>query len=74
MATRRPTSLTLDAALLAEAKALGLNISRAAEEGVRRAIHSESAKNWQSENAEFIRQYNRMIEEEGVPLAAYRKF
>lgn len=74
MANRRPTSLTLDAALLDEAKALGLNVSRAAEEGVRAAVRAGRAKSWASENAEFIRQYNKMVEEEGIMLAEYRKF
>ena len=35
---RKPANLTLDAALLAEAKTLRINVSRAAEAGVRAAV------------------------------------
>jgi antitoxin CcdA len=66
-ATRRPTSLTLDAKLLDEAKALGLNVSRAAEEGLLAAVKAERKRRWRAENAGFIEDYNRMIEEEGIP-------
>lgn len=73
-APRRSTSLTLDRRLLDEAHALGLNVSRAAEQGVAQAIGAERARRWQAENAEAIAAYNRIIEAEGVPLAAFRKF
>ena len=72
--TRRATSMTLDAALLDEARALGLNISRAAEEGIRAQVRAERARRWKEDNAADIADYNRWIEENGVPLARYRKF
>lgn len=40
---RKPTNLSLDSALLSEAKALKMNLSRAAEEGVRRAVAAAKA-------------------------------
>lgn len=71
---RRATSMTLDAALLDEARALGVNLSRAAEEGLLAAVKAERKRRWAKENAEFIRDYNDWIAENGVPLAEFRKF
>ena len=72
-ATRRPTSLTLDARLLDEAKALGVNVSRAAEAGVAQAIRAARARHWREENAEAIADYNRFVARHGVPLSDLRK-
>ncbi|OYU18753.1 MAG: post-segregation antitoxin CcdA [Rhodobacteraceae bacterium PARR1] len=74
MADRRSTSLTLDRDLLDEAKALGVNISRAAEAGVLAAVKAERARRWKVDNAEAVAAYNKWIEEHGIPLARYRKF
>ena len=71
---RRATSMTLDAALLDEARALGVNLSRAAEEGLLAAVKAERKRRWAEDNAEFIRDYNEWIAENGVPLAEFRKF
>jgi antitoxin CcdA len=73
-ATRRATSLTLDAALLDEAKALGLNISRAAEAGLAAELKKLRTEAWKRENAEAIAATNRYIEEHGLPLEPYRMF
>ena len=35
---RKPTNLSLDSALLKEAKALGINVSRSAEAGIAEAV------------------------------------
>ena len=73
-ATRRATSMTLDAALLDEARALGVNLSCAAEEGILLQVRAERARRWKEDNAEAIADYNRWIEENGVPLSQFRKF
>lgn len=73
-AARRATNLTIDAALLEEAKALNLNLSKAAEGGIAEAVKREKARQWQVENAEAIASYNRYIEENGLPLEKYRPF
>jgi post-segregation antitoxin (ccd killing protein) len=41
---RRATNLSLDSEVLEKARAMDINISRAAEDGVRRAISREEAK------------------------------
>jgi antitoxin CcdA len=73
-APRRATSLTLDAAMLDEAKALGLNISRAAEAGLAVELKKARTEAWKRENAEAIAATNRYIEEHGLPLEPYRMF
>ena len=70
--TRRATSMTLDAALLDEARALGVNLSRSAEEGVLAAVKAERKRRWAEENAEFIRDYNDWIAENGIPNSDIR--
>ncbi len=69
---RRATSMTLDAELLDEARALGMNLSRAAEEGIRAQVRGERARRWKEENAEAIADYNKWIEENGIPNMGIR--
>ena len=71
-ATRRATSMTLDAKLLDEARALGVNVSRAAEEGILAQVRSLRARRWKEENAEAIADYNQWIEENGIPNLGIR--
>ena len=73
-ALRKSTNLSLDADLLEEAKALKVNLSRSAEEGLRQAVTKAKAAAWLAENAGAIESYNRWIEENGLPLAEYRMF
>jgi antitoxin CcdA len=69
---RKPTSLSLDPELVETARQLGVDISRAAEEGI--ALRAEAARRWREENAEGIRQMNAYVEKHGLPLAKYRMF
>ena len=71
---RRSTSMTLDAALLDEARALGVNISRSAEEGLAAAVKAERGRRWREENKAAFEEANRYVEEHGIPLSKYRKF
>ena len=73
-AARRSTSLTLNRRLLDEARELGVNLSRAAEDGLSRAVRAARARRWQEENAAGMEDYNRFIDAKGVPLAEFRKF
>ncbi len=71
-AARRATSMTLDASLLDEARALGVNVSRAAEEGILSQVRTARAKRWKEDNADAIADYNKWIEENGIPNAGIR--
>lgn len=71
---RKPTNLSLDAELLHDARALGVNVSRAAEDGLRAAVKVARAQAWRAENAEAIASANAWVEANGLPLAAFRQF
>lgn len=71
---RKPTNLTLDSALLSDAKALNVNLSRAAEEGVRAAVVQARAEQWRAENSTAIESSNSFVEQHGLPLDRYRQF
>ena len=73
-APRRATNLHLEAGLVDEARRLGVNLSRAAEAGLRRAVAEEAGRRWQEENAEGILEMNAGVEKHGLPLAKYRMF
>jgi len=71
-AQRKATNLSLDQALIAEAKELGLNVSKIAEEGLRRAIAARKSELWLEENHEAIEEHNRYFAEHGLPFAELR--
>lgn len=71
---RKSTNLSLDAKLLTEAKALKVNLSRAAEDGVRHAVAAAKTARWKAENAAALQSSNAYVEEHGMPLAKYRQF
>jgi antitoxin CcdA len=72
-APRRATSLTMDRQLLDEARALGVNVSRAAEAGVEAALKQARTEAWKRENAGAFADYNAYIEQNGLPLAKFRQ-
>ena len=71
---RKPANLSLDPELILAAKELKINISRAAEDGLRKAVSEARAAAWKAENAEAIESFNQYVEEHGLPLAKYRQF
>jgi antitoxin CcdA len=71
---RKSTNLSLDAQLVADAKAFGLNLSETAERAIAEAVREEKVRRWKEENREAIEATNRYIEEHGLPLAEYRQF
>lgn len=71
---KRPTNVSLSEALLAEAKGLGINVSRACEYGLADGVRQEKARLWQEQNAAGFEAWENYIERHGVPLATYRKF
>lgn len=73
-AAKRATNVSISARLLAEARALGVNISRAAEAGLAQAIASRRAELWIAENRAALDSSNAYVEQNGLPLAAYRNF
>lgn len=72
--TRKPTNLSLDRSLLDEARALDVNLSRAAEEGLRAAVAAAKGAQWLAENHAAIAGSNAYVEAQGLPLDKFRQF
>jgi len=73
-AQRKATNISLDAALLEEARGLDINISRACERGLAEQIAETRTARWQAENAEALASSNAYADRHGVPLADFRRF
>jgi len=71
---RKATNLSLDALLVAEARRLGINLSRAYEAGLMERIAQEKARLWRQENAAMLQSSNDHVDRHGLPLASYRRF
>lgn len=71
---KKPTNLSLDQGLLSEARTFGVNLSQAAEAGLRRAIRDAKATAWKRENAKALETSNAWVESYGLPLEKYRSF
>ena len=72
--SRKSANLSLDSDLVSQARELKINLSRAAEDGIERAVKAEQERLWRLENAEAIAASNKYVEEHGLPLAKYRQF
>lgn len=72
--TKKATNITLSTDVLAEAKALNINISQACDRYLRELVRSEREKRWRQEHAEFISAYNQTLQQDGLPLDEYRTF
>ena len=71
---RQSVNTSIDSQLISDAKALGINISRAAEAGIAKAIAAEKTRRWQEENKEAIESSNEYVRRNGLPLAKHRPF
>ena len=71
---RKATNVSLDQDLVDEARALGINLSRACEVGLARANRAEREHRWRADNAEAIASSNEYVERHGLPLARHRMF
>ena len=73
-ASRKPTNVSLSAALVAEAKALRLNVSQAAEAGLLRAVEARRQELWLEANRAALDSSNAYVDQHGLPLARHRQF
>ena len=71
---KRATNVSLDGRLLTEARALGINISRACDHGLALHIAEERARRWLEENKAALDSSNAYVERHGLPLARHRQF
>jgi antitoxin CcdA len=73
-ATKKATNITLSQEVVADAKALGLNLSQTCERLLRETIRMEKERRWAREHADFIAAYNQRVQDEGVVLEQWRTF
>ena len=71
---KKATNLTLNTQVLAEAKKLGINISKVCDAFLESLVRQEKERLWKLEYAKFISEYNQITDEEGLPLDKWRTF
>jgi antitoxin CcdA len=74
MPARKATNITLPLDVYEQAKALGINLSRACEQALRAVIGAERERRWAIEHAAFIEAHNAYVEKNGLPLDEHRMF
>jgi post-segregation antitoxin (ccd killing protein) len=58
--------VSIDSAILAEAKRQGVNLSKTLEDALRRLVEEERIAKWQHENRAFFEAYNAHIKRVGT--------
>lgn len=71
---RKATNVSINETLLSEAKALKINVSKAAEAGLVVALAEKRAELWLAENRAALESSNAYVDRHGLPLAQYRGF
>jgi antitoxin CcdA len=71
---RVAVNVSLDAGLIAAAKALDINVSRAAEVGIAAEVARMRGERWLEENREALESYNDYVRKHGLPLEKHRLF
>ena len=71
---RKPAHVSLDAELLERAQHLKIDISKASEEGLARAVAQRQASIWLEANGAALQSSNEFVDRHGLPLASYRLF
>lgn len=74
MRMKRAANLTIDAQLLEEAKALGVNLSRVLEESLRQRVAEARQARWLEENAAAIEEHNQRVAKRGAFSDRLRRF
>ena len=71
---RKSVNLSIDSELIANAKAMGINLSQTCEAALGAALKKEREEQWIKENWDAIQSTNAWVEKNGLPLAKYRVF
>jgi antitoxin CcdA len=71
---RKPTNVTLNVGLVAEAKQMGINVSQAAEAGLATAVAQRRAEKWLADNKHALASSNAYVEEHGLPYEDQRLY
>jgi len=71
---KRAANVSIDAEILAEAKAMGINLSQTLEDELRKQVKQEKIRRWSEDNKEAIESHNRFIEKHGIWSEKYRSW
>ena len=74
MASKVRVNLTLDEALVAQAKAVGVNLSAVAEEAIRLKTRAEESRRWIEQNRSALEAKAKLVEEQGLWSDGLRLF
>jgi antitoxin CcdA len=74
MTAKKAVNLSIDAELVAEAKATGTNMSALLEKALREELRERRWQKWREENREANEAYNRFVEEHGLLSDEWRNF
>ena len=74
MNAKKAVNVTMDADLLARAKAEGINLSAELDQGVRAKVARLEAERWKRENAQSLAAMAQRIEAEGVAGEEHRAY
>ena len=74
MARKVRVNLTLDEALVARAKAVGVNLSAVAEEAIRLQTRAEESRRWIEQNSSALEAKAKLVEEQGLWSDGLRLF
>lgn len=72
-ASKRATNVSLRADLIEEAKALGINVSEACEQGLAEQVAQSRRDAWLKENQPALEAWNQWVREHGMPYDEYRQ-
>jgi len=73
-AKKKPTNLSVNSDLLAEAKHLNINLSATMEKALIEEVRQQKAAQWRQENRRSIDSCNELVETKGMFSDAYRTF
>jgi antitoxin CcdA len=71
---KRAANLSLRQDVVTDARALGINLSRACEQHLCELIRRERERRWRTEHAGFMTAYNATVEQSGLPLEHWKTF
>ena len=73
-APKRPANLSINADLLAKARALDINLSATLEQALAEALRQHQREQWLAENQAAIEAYNQQVEAHGTFSDGLRSF
>jgi antitoxin CcdA len=71
---KRPANVTINARLLARAKALNINLSRTLEARLEQLVREAEGRRWLDDNRKALEAYNARIERDGLWSNRLRTF